>query len=96
MEEFWWELKSLFLVNDGFLNEFCLASFKFVSGDEFDSDVDTDEECVDRDILTGLNRRLCVVDEEDVFGFEFGLDFMANVKFDCELAGFWVWSLMIN
>jgi hypothetical protein len=24
------------------------------------------------------------------------LDFMANVKFDCELADFWVWSLMIK
>ena len=92
MEEFWWELKSLFLVNDGFLNEFCLASFKFVSGDEFDSDVDTDEECVDKDNLTGLNKRLCIVDEEDGVG----LDFMENVKFECELAGFWVWSLMIN
>ena len=65
-----------------------MASFRFVSGDEFDSDVDTDEECVDRGILTGLNRRLCVVDEEDGVGCEFGLDFMANVKFDCELADF--------
>ena len=58
----------------------------------FDSDVDMDVEWVDKEILTGLNKRLCIVDE-DVDEFEF--DRIENAKFDCVLDEFWVaWSFL--
>ena len=54
----------LFFKTFVFLKELCFANFEICSGDELDSDVDKGIGCEDREILTGLNKRFCIEEEE--------------------------------